>query len=132
MSSDMNAEECQCAAHTCTVQRIGQVTMTFITIVSMLLTLLNTNIPEPYHTSILSGQGWVNKLLKGHPERIHCELGVSWEAFLQLITLLCGFGFGDSKFVQLEERLAIFLYMSITGLTIRRDRYCPHPRRRRT
>ena len=92
--------------------------MTFITIVSMLLTLLNTNIPEPYHTSILSGQGWVNKLLEDHPERICCELGVSWEVFLQLITFLCGFGFGDSKFVQLEERLAIFFYMSVTGLTI--------------
>ena len=99
MPSDINAEEHQHAAHTHTVQHIRQITMTFITIVSMLLTLLNTNIPEPYHTSILSGQGWVNKLLEDHPEHICCELGVSWEVFLQLITLLCGFGFGDSKYV---------------------------------
>ena len=26
--------------------------------------------PIPYHTSILSGQGWVEELLNGHPERI--------------------------------------------------------------
>jgi hypothetical protein len=25
---------------------------------------------QPYHTSILTGVGWVNKLLNGHPERI--------------------------------------------------------------
>ena len=118
MSSDINAEEHQHAAHTHTVQHIRQITMTFITIVSMLLTLLNTNIPEPYHMSILSGQGWVNELLKGHPECICCELGVSQEVFFQLMTSLYGFGFGDSKYVQLKEQLAIFLYMSITGLTI--------------
>ena len=92
--------------------------MIFITIISMLLMLLNTNIPEPYHMSILSGQGWVNELLEGHPECIHCELGVSQEVFLQLITSLHGFGFGDSKYVQLKEQFVIFLYMSVTGLTI--------------
>jgi len=26
--------------------------------------------PIPYHTSILSGQGWVKELLNGHSERI--------------------------------------------------------------
>ena len=31
---------------------------------------------EPYHTSILTGEGWVMELLAGHPERICCELGV--------------------------------------------------------
>ena len=118
MPPNMNEGECWHAAHTYTVQHIRQITMTFITVISMLLALLNTNIPEPYHMSILSGQGWVNELLEGHPECICCELGVSQEVFLQLITSLHGFGFGDLKYVQLEEQLAIFLYMSITGLTI--------------
>ena len=118
MPSDMNEEELRCAAYTHTVQHIRQITVTFITIISMLLMLLNTNIPEPYHMSILSGQGWVNELLENHPERIRCELGVSWEVFLQLITLLHGFGFGDLKYVQLKEQLAIFHNMSITGPTI--------------
>jgi hypothetical protein len=31
---------------------------------------------QPYHTSILSGIGWVKELLTGHPDRIQCELGV--------------------------------------------------------
>ncbi|KAF8545637.1 hypothetical protein OG21DRAFT_1428934 [Imleria badia] len=26
--------------------------------------------PEPYHTSILSGAGWVLELLTGHPDHI--------------------------------------------------------------
>ena len=118
MPPDMNEEECRHAVHTCTVQCIRQITMTFITVISMLLILLNTNIPEPYHTPILYGQGWVNELLEGHPEHICCELGVSCEVFLQLIISLHSFSFGDSKYVQLEEQLAIFLYMSVTGLTI--------------
>jgi hypothetical protein len=30
----------------------------------------------PYHTSILTGEGWVLELLNGHPKQIHTELGV--------------------------------------------------------
>ena len=40
--------------------------------------------PLPIHTSILTGQQWVEKLLKGHPERIHMSLGVSKDVFLEL------------------------------------------------
>src|SRR3954454_19103159 len=32
---------------------------------------------QPYHTSILTGEGWVQELLNGHPERIHTELGLA-------------------------------------------------------
>ncbi|KAG2336215.1 hypothetical protein BDR05DRAFT_897001, partial [Suillus weaverae] len=32
--------------------------------------------PEPYHTSVLSGHEWVMELIIGHPEQIHCELGM--------------------------------------------------------
>ena len=39
MPSDMNEEELQCAAHTHTVQCIRQITVMFITIISMLLML---------------------------------------------------------------------------------------------
>lgn len=74
---------------------------------------------EPYHTSILTGEGWVIELLTGHPKRIRCELGVSSEVFILLIDELRGMGYNDSKYVSLEEQLAIFLYMSVTGLTIR-------------
>ncbi|KAF8836978.1 hypothetical protein BDN67DRAFT_884710, partial [Paxillus ammoniavirescens] len=71
-----------------------------------------------YHTSILSGQGWVMELWTGHPGCIHCELGMHTEVFSQLITELCDLGHTDSKFVLLEEQLAIVLYMSVTSLTI--------------
>jgi hypothetical protein len=74
---------------------------------------------EPYHTSILSGYAWVQELLHGHPERIRTELGVHKEVFHALVEELRSMGHGDSKNVSLQEQLAIFLYMSVTGLTIR-------------
>ena len=113
------SDEQQRAAHLRAAQRIQQITATFITVITMLIVVLNTNDPEPYHTSILSGRGWVEELLEGHPGHIHCELGVSREVFLELVSVLCGFGFGSSRYVDIEEQLAIFLYMSVTGLTIR-------------
>jgi hypothetical protein len=73
---------------------------------------------EPYHTSILSGYAWVQELLHGHPEHIHTELGVHKEVFHALIEVLLSMGHGDSRNVTLQEQLAIFLYMSVTGLSI--------------
>ena len=74
--------------------------------------------PEPYHTSILTGQGWVEELLSGHPERIRCELGVCRHTFLALIGVLQELSYSHSKHVTPGEQLTIFLYMSVTGLTI--------------
>jgi hypothetical protein len=74
---------------------------------------------EPYHTSILTGQGWVDELLHGHPERIRTELGVHKHVFLALIQELREIGYGNTRYVSLEEQLAIFLYASVTGLTVR-------------
>ena len=74
---------------------------------------------EPYHTSILSGYAWVQELLNGHPERIRTELGVHKEVFYALLEELQLMGHGDTKYVTLEEQLAIFLYMCVTCLTIR-------------
>jgi hypothetical protein len=75
---------------------------------------------QPYHTSALSGEAWVKELIYGHPDRIRTELGVRLHVFLALCAELrdtCGLG--DSRHVLLEEQLAIFLYMSVTGLSIR-------------
>jgi hypothetical protein len=74
---------------------------------------------EPYHTSILTGEGWVMELLSGHPERIRTELGVHLHVFSVLISDLRAAGYQNSKYVSLEEQLAIFLYACVTGLTIR-------------
>ena len=112
------SDEQKQAAHLQAAQRIRQITATFIAVVTMLIVVLNTNDPKPYHTSILSGRGWVEELLEGHPGCIHSELGVSREVFLELVSVLCGFGFGSSRYVDIEEQLAIFLYMSVTGPTI--------------
>jgi hypothetical protein len=74
---------------------------------------------EPYHTSILTGEMWVMELLAGHPERICCELRVRHHVFAALISELREMGYDNSKYVSLEEQLAIFLYACVTGLTIR-------------
>jgi hypothetical protein len=75
--------------------------------------------PEPYHTSILSGAGWLMELLLGHPDRIRCELGVSKHVFEVLVNELRSMGYGDNRSVCLEEQLGIFLYSCVTGLTVR-------------
>jgi hypothetical protein len=74
---------------------------------------------EPYHTSALSGEAWLLELLCGHPNRICTELGVSLEVFSNLVQELRDIGYQNSRNVSLEEQLAIFLYMCVTGLTIR-------------
>jgi hypothetical protein len=55
------------------------------------LSLLSQAFPPtvgyPYHTSILTGEGWVLELLAGHPWRIQTELGVIHHVFEQLTTL---------------------------------------------
>ncbi len=30
----------------------------------------------PYHTSVLSGEGWVQELITGHPQHMWTELGI--------------------------------------------------------
>ena len=59
------------------------------------------------------------ELLTGHPDRIRTELGVRLHVFEALIDALRSMGYGDSCSVGLEEQLAIFLYMGVTGLTVR-------------
>jgi hypothetical protein len=74
---------------------------------------------QAYHTSALTGHAWVIELLTGHPDRIRTELGVHLHVFEALVDALRRLGCSDSRGVGLEEQLAIFLYMTVTGLTIR-------------
>ena len=76
-------------------------------------------VKEPYHTSALSGEAWVLELLCGHPDQIRTEFGVSIEVFNALIQELRDIGHVSSRYVSLEEQLAIFLYTCVTGMTIR-------------
>lgn len=73
--------------------------------------LLIPNQRLPYNTSVLTGQGWVGELLDGHPECIHCELGMHKETFMLLISELHNLGYSRLKYVSIEEQLVIFLYM---------------------
>ena len=109
--------------------QIRQALLNYIlTLLQILLATLaelgeNQNLPRkepiPYHTSILSGHQWVLELISGHPDRIRCELGMEKEVFLQLLLELRQAGHQDSRRVTLEEQLAIFLYICVTGLTVR-------------
>jgi hypothetical protein len=113
-------EACQAAqqlAMWCLYQHI----MLFISVLLTACTsiLQASKPPQPYHTSILNGEGWVVELLNGHPNHICCELGVSHHVFTKLVYKLQELGYGNSKYVSLEEQLAIFLYMLVTGLTVR-------------
>jgi hypothetical protein len=87
------------------------------------LSLLSQAFPPtvryPYHTSVLTGEGWVLELLAGHPRQIRTELGVSHHVFQQFTTTLQSLGLDDSHHVKLDEQLAIFLYASVTGLSVR-------------
>ena len=74
---------------------------------------------QPYHTSALTGAQWVMELLTGHPRRIRTELGVTHHVFNELLLQMEDMGMGASRHVTLEEQLAIFLYMAVTGNTIR-------------
>lgn len=75
---------------------------------------------QDYHTSKLSGAEWVQELIEGHPDRIWTELGVRLHVFLALVHELRTFhGFRDEKVVSANEQVAIFLYMCVTGLSVR-------------
>lgn len=74
---------------------------------------------RPYHTSALTGEMWIQELIHGHPDRIHCELGVRLHIFNILVTELLHMGYRASTYVSLEEQLGIFLHSCVTGLSIR-------------
>jgi hypothetical protein len=75
--------------------------------------------PIPYHTSALSGQQWVDEVYNGHPNRILCEFGIRRHIFNIIIAELRWLGYGQSRHVSLEEKLGIFLYTCVTGLSVR-------------
>ncbi len=62
----------------------------------------------------------MEELIHGHPDRIWTELGVRTHVFLAFIhELRTVCGLEGSRYVGLNEQAAIFLYMCVTGLSIR-------------
>ena len=90
-----------------------------VTVTAAILAVTPLVNKRPYHTSILSGEGWVQELITGHPEHMKTELGMQPHVFFLLVKELYSVGMRRSKFLSLEEQLAIFLYISVTGLSIR-------------
>ena len=75
---------------------------------------------QAYHTSKLTGEEWVKELINGHHDRMWTELGMRVHVFLAFVhELWVVSGLGDSRYVGLDEQVAIFLYMCVTGLSIR-------------
>ena len=73
-----------------------------------------------YHTSILTGEGWMLELLNGHPDRIKMSLGVSHDVFDGLTQVLVENGFKKlRRGLSVEEQLGIFLHTCVMGLSTR-------------
>jgi hypothetical protein len=88
-----------------------------------LIAAILANVPQlykqPCYTSPFTGYLWVRELLHPdtHPRRIRKSLGVRLHVFQRLLQVLRRIGCSDSKYITLEEKLAIFLHACVTGLT---------------
>jgi len=72
----------------------------------------------PYHDSPYRGKDWVHDLLNGHPDRFYGQFGVHKHVFCHLVAELWSLGMKNSKYLAVEEHVAIFLYSSVTGLSV--------------
>ena len=82
---------------------------------------------QDYHTSKLLGADWVKELVHGQHTQIWTELGMCIHVFLAFVHEICVVcGMQDLKYVNLDEQAAIFLYMCVTGLSVRHvgERFC--------
>ena len=72
----------------------------------------------PQHTSRLSGQQWVDKLIAGHDERFYNELSMQKFVFKRLLAVLGQNGhLLETRHVSTSEQLAIFLHYARRGLS---------------
>ena len=81
-----------------------------LTVTAVLVDSLFTQVKEPYHTSILTGEGWIMELLPGHPNCIQCELGVSHDIFATLILELRDMGHVNSKYSRQQNCSNVFVF----------------------
>jgi hypothetical protein len=74
----------------------------------------------PLHTSVLSGQQWLNELLLGHDMRFYNELGMHKFVFNRLLaTLETSTGLHGTRHVSTAEQVAVFLHYARRGLSNR-------------
>src|SRR5215471_18060703 len=69
----------------------------------------------------MSGAEWVKERIDGHPDVFHEHFGMHVHVFERLLAELeRRSNFVDSKNVSAQEKLAIFLYYVVTGVSIRK------------
>jgi hypothetical protein len=76
---------------------------------------------SPMHTSILRGEDWIKELLTGNDSRFYNQMGVQKHVFRRLIEeLRQKTSLDNTKHVSVEEQVAIFLHVAITGQSNRK------------
>ncbi|KAJ3792518.1 hypothetical protein GGU11DRAFT_669611, partial [Lentinula aff. detonsa] len=65
---------------------------------------------QEYHNSAFTGHAWIQELIHGHPDHIRSELGVRLPVFVALVEQLRVLGMEDTRYITIEEQVAIFLY----------------------
>jgi hypothetical protein len=71
------------------------------------------------NNSKLTGKGWLDELIAGHPKHFYNSMGMNKHVFAKLLEELIQVGLHDTRYVTAEEQLAIFLYLAVTGLAQR-------------
>ncbi len=71
----------------------------------------------PRQTSQLSGRAWLEEMFNGHYAIFKNTFGVAKHVFNRLTKVLQQHGLADSRYVELKEQLAIYLYTCVTGLS---------------
>ena len=70
-------------------KQLNDMVVTVVALISQVISLaVQWKEPIPYHTSILTRQGWVTELLEGCPKHIQNELRVHKTVFRILVTEL--------------------------------------------
>src|SRR5467141_1653480 len=76
---------------------------------------------QPYHNSVLTGRMWVHELLHGNPRHIKDQLGMEKHVFRLLVQKLITLtNASHTRHVDMEEQVAIFLYIIVTNLSNRK------------
>jgi hypothetical protein len=94
--------------------RFPRIVVTMMTLVGMLVALWYTVTylcKVPCRTSVLTGEAWVNELLSGNRRRFRENLRMNPETWHYLQNLLIHRGLGPSRYVSVNEKMAIFLFI---------------------
>jgi hypothetical protein len=89
-----------------------------LAILAMAIATAPSLFQQPCYISPYTGHDWVKELMHPdtHPDHIRKSLGIRLHVFGKFLHVLKRIECSDSKYVTLEEQLAIFLHACVTGL----------------